>query len=265
VAFNGEVPFIRPKRLKREKDFSCDKTRLFTSIFKGKKRMQIQFSDKYLKATWLTDVEGYSVENRTIVVNLGNDNAYIMAPPNKPLHPRTSALLKGVTIKGGSSLLAIEILSEDNIGGIVLDSQWHQLGELTDYPKDVPLWKSPQLSVGTVVFDPACVIGKSAEPCECNFRSYDVKVNVWFTPAKTHCLIHNEHKFLEYHTQIYGTGRMQKFHSNSFSSLYQEVIMSPGYTHAPFATLDTDGRFTYPWHQYYADTDCIWAAIEFHP
>jgi hypothetical protein len=24
-------------------------------------------------------------------------------------------------------------------------------------------------------------------------------------------------------------------------------------------------EFIYPWHQYYADTDCIWLAIEYHP
>jgi hypothetical protein len=45
------------------------------------------------------------------------------------------------------------------------------------------------------------------------------------------------------------------------SSIYQEVFMSPGYTHEPF--YNDKGK--YPWHAYYADTDCIWLAIEGAP
>jgi len=58
---------------------------------------------------------------------------------------------------------------------------------------------------------------------------------------------------------------MQKFHSNNFDTLYEDIIMSPGATHIPFAGLGKDGQFVYPWHQYYSDTDCIWMANEFHP
>ena len=29
--------------------------------------------------------------------------------------------------------------------------------------------------------------------------------------------------------------------------------------------LPNDRTFSYPWHRYYADTDCIWMAIELHP
>lgn len=39
--------------------------------------------------------------------------------------------------------------------------------------------------------------------------------------------------------------------------------MSPGLTHEPFAALK-DGRFVYPWHQYYSDNGCIWLANEYH-
>ena len=91
---------------------------------------------------------------------------------------------------------------------------------------------------------------------------------MWFSPALTNAAIHNKHavpEFLEVHTQIYGTGRMQKFHTNDFNTLYEDVLMSPGDTHIPFASVDEEGKFFYPWHQYYADTDCIWMANEFHP
>ncbi|MDJ0617816.1 MAG: hypothetical protein QNJ63_13920 [Calothrix sp. MO_192.B10] len=228
----------------------------------------IKFSDKYLKAIWLTNAENYYIENRTIVVNLGQEKTYIAVFPEKYLLPITSTILKEVSLKTGDSLLLIEIFDSINIGGIVLDPAWHQLGEISDFPKDVPLWKSPQYDVGTVEFDPYFVTGLADRPQQNKLRKYQVKVNLWFSPANTNAAIHNKHavrEFLEVHTQIYGTGRMQKFHANDFNTLYEDVLMSPGDTHIPFASVDEKGRFIYPWHQYYADTDCIWMANEFHP
>ena len=228
----------------------------------------IRFSEKYLQAKWLTNVNNYYIENRTIVVNLGHEKAHISALPAKYLSPRNSTILKEVSIKDGDSLLLIEIIDETNIGGIILDSAWHLLGDITDFPKDVPLWKSPQYEVGTVAFDPYFVTGISDQSEDSNIKQYEVKVNLWFSPAKTNCAIHHHHavpEFVEVHTQIYGTGKMQKFHSNNFDTLYEDIIMSPGATHIPFAGLGKDDQFVYPWHQYYSDTDCIWMANEFHP
>jgi hypothetical protein len=51
----------------------------------------------------------------------------------------------------------------------------------------------------------------------------------------TDCQLHKVHEkpldFLEVHTQIYGLGRMQKFHKNDKSSIYYEKMMSQGETH----------------------------------
>ena len=231
----------------------------------------IKFSDKYLKAVWLTNAENYYLEERTIVVNLGEEKAYIATSPEKYLLPRTSTILKEVSLKSADSLLLIEIVESINIGGIVLDRAWNQLGEIDDFPKDVPLWKSPQYDVGKVEIDPYFMTGLSDRPNKDKLKKYKVKVNLWFSPANTNAAIHIQHTqpptadFLEVHTQIYGTGRMQKFHSDNFNTLYEDVIMSPGNSHIPFAGIDEQGNFVYPWHQYYADTDCIWMANEFHP
>ena len=84
-------------------------------------------------------------------------------------------------------------------------------------------------------------------------------MNFWFAAAGTDCGIHNEHDFLEIHTQIWGTGHMQKFHQRSADTLYQDILMTPGFTHKPFCSDD----LRYPWHRYYSDTDCIWLAVEF--
>ena len=48
-------------------------------------------------------------------------------------------------------------------------------------------------------------------------------------------------------------------------TLYEDVLMPVGFTHDPFFTVGNDGKFSYPWHRYFADTDCIWMAIELHP
>jgi hypothetical protein len=174
-----------------------------------------------------------------------------------------------VTLKSAESLVLIQIPNEDNIGGCILEDGWYQLNkEAPAYPRDIPLYESPQFDVGKAAFDPFLATGQASAAEDCPLQEHNVKVNVWFCPGKTHCGIHNTHaspEILEVHTQVYGTGRMQKFHSNDFSTLYEDVIMSPGMTHVPFAGAEGTGNYVYPWHQYYGDTDCIWMAVEFHP
>ncbi|MGC1650881.1 MAG: hypothetical protein WA741_34080, partial [Candidatus Sulfotelmatobacter sp.] len=94
---------------------------------------------------------------------------------------------------------------------------------------------------------------------------YRLKLNLWYTPEETDCGIHTGHQFLEVHTQILGTGHMQKFRENNAGTLYEDVLMPVGFTHDPFFSVADDRTFIYPWHRYYADTDCIWMAIELHP
>ena len=171
-----------------------------------------------------------------------------------------------MSIISAESLILIKVPEETNIGGMVLEDEWCQLtAQDPTFPKDVPLYKSPQFDVGSVEFDPYLATGSTGGAV----KKYNIKVNVWFCPAKTNCGIHNNHtnhqtipKILEVHTQIYGTGRMQKFHENEFKSIYEDVIMSPGFTHDPFAGVKENGDIYYGWHQYYSDTDCIWMAIE---
>ena len=60
---------------------------------------------------------------------------------------------------------------------------------------------------------------------------------------------------------------MQRFKEKTNDSLYYEEMMAEGYTTPhPYCVVNEDGtRFDYPWHQYYADSDCIWMALEYHP
>src|SRR5207302_1333485 len=64
-------------------------------------------------------------------------------------------------------------------------------------------------------------------------RRYRLKLNLWYTPEETDCGIHTGHQFLEVHTQVLGTGHMQKFRENNAETLYEDVLMPPGFTHDP--------------------------------
>lgn len=86
-----------------------------------------------------------------------------------------------------------------------------------------------------------------------------------WSPGDTDCFIHNEHPFLEVHTQIHGLGRMQKFHERDADTLYEDVLMPIGYSHDPFCRVTGRNEWTYPWHRYYAQTDSVWLAVELHP
>lgn len=232
-------------------------------VFSSKK--PLKFS-KFLKSRWLTDVKDHMIKKPNIVVNISNTDAIISGPePRKVLPPRKSTILQGLSIINAESLILIKVPEETNIGGMVLEDGWCQLtAQDPTFPKDVPLYKSPQFDVGSVEFDPFLVTGSKGSAV----KKYNIKVNVWFCPAKTNCGIHNHHtdpEMLEVHTQIYGTGRMQKFHEKEFKSIYEDVIMSPGFTHEPFAGVKENGDIFYGWHQYYSDSDCIWMAIEHHP
>ena len=157
-----------------------------------------------------------------------------------------------MSIISAKSLILIKLPDGTNIGGMIHDEGWHHLSVLNPtYPRDVPLYKSPQFDVGTVEFDPYKVTGSEQPSQGGGVKKYNIKVNVWFSPGKTHCGLHNHHtnpEMLEVHTQIYGTGRMQKFHANDFTTMYEDVIMAPGFTHEPFTGVKENGDLFYGWH-----------------
>ncbi|MDC9588529.1 hypothetical protein PSI23_04165 [Xenorhabdus sp. XENO-10] len=95
-------------------------------------------------------------------------------------------------------------------------------------------------------------------------QQFEVKVNLWFAEQGTHCGIHNEHSFIEIHTQILGFGRMQCFKNEKYNSLYKEIAIAPGTTTSR-AFCNGGHGYKYPYHQYYADTNSIWLALEYHP
>ncbi|WP_405941317.1 hypothetical protein [Streptomyces sp. NBC_00207] len=228
----------------------------------------LNFSTPYLRADLVRDAVDYTVEGRTIVVNPGVTPVTIVEEFRKTIPPLSSTVLADTRIERAEALLLLRPAADDaDISGIVEQPGWSHLADLLapgEFSHETPLYRSPQDDINTVLFDPAHVLGERETVLD--QREFNVRANLWFAPAGTDCFIHNQHDFIEVHTQVQGLGRMQRFRSEDQASLYQDVLMSPGYTTPdPFCATGPQCTYHYPRHQYRADTDCIWLAIEYHP
>lgn len=226
----------------------------------------LNFSGPYVEATLVRNVRDFAVDGTAIVVNTGVTGIPVGESPRKGIPALSSTILSNTRIERADSIVLLRTDLDAPIDGIVRDPGWRLLGDLLDgFPRETPLWKSPQdNAAGTISFDPVHVLQEEAqEPGR--ERQFQIKLNLWFAPAGTDCHIHNLHDFIEVHTQVHGLGRMQKFTAQDHATRYEDLRMSPGYTTPdPFCTTRPDGSFHYPWHQYYADTDCVWLAVEYH-
>ena len=236
---------------------------------------ELSFSTAHVRAMLLEDPLAYRVRKQTIVVNVGTINTAVLEQPRKTIAPLHSTILRDVVIERGDKLLLLTVPESSNCNGIVDEHGWKRYWDIlcdsigpqqaaaSGFPKDCPLWRSPQDAVGIVMLDSYALSGQ-VSACAKKER-LEIKVNLWFAPAGTDAVIHNRHDFIEVHTQVCGSGRMQKFRTAEPETLYEDIPMAPGYsTSDPFCMVDDNGAFVYPWHRYYADTDCIWLAVEYH-
>lgn len=233
---------------------------------------RLNFAGRHVDAVAVQNVKEYHITGPAIVVNAGVTDAWPAHEPRKPVPALSSTILADTYIEQADMLVVLSAGEETLAGDITGGAGWHRLGDVIGdgsgtggrpFPPDTPLWKSPQDSIGRISFDPAHLLRE--KPAAENAIPFDVRVNLWFAPAGTDCFIHNLHDFIEVHTQVSGTGRMQKFREQDHSTLYEDIRMSPGYTTPdPFCVTTADGSYRYPWHQYRADTDCVWLAVEYH-
>ena len=167
-----------------------------------------------------------------------------------------------------------------------------------------PLWMSSRAVITNLglSFDPWKASNQQT-PSGKGAVAFDIHSNLWWLPAMSDAAVHHCHyaNFMEVHTQLMGLGRMQKFTDSAvrnacpdsatfdmpvqmptpavgyygvpgtlsagggFPAMYEEYRLAPADTNVPFAHVDDDGNFIYPWHQYYADTDCLWVVWEMVP
>ncbi len=200
----------------------------------------LSFSEDFIKLEYVENSETYTIKERTIIVNLGKKGFEISEVTLKPFD---SAIYSNIELKNIEKLLFITMETElfsDNSFAFSNETinSWKKVYEIFPISnlKHTKLWRSDKERIG------------------------NIELNLWFASAGTNCGIHNEHNFREMHTQIFGLGRIQKFHTKDFHSLYQDIYLCPGYTHDPLC----NEKKVYPYHQYYADTDCLWLAIEIY-
>ena len=202
----------------------------------------LNFSEPFINAEYISYDENYRIDRKSIVINLDLDPVII---DDVELTSLKSVVCADTTIDRLKNALVFTMPNEKfqapntKVDLDIIRNGWQHIYDLTnaEHLKKTDLWRSEKTRIGRL------------------------ELNLWFALPGTDCGIHNGHGYLETHTQIYGIGRMQKFRTRDAASLYQEVYMAPGFSHDPF--YSNTGK--YPWHQYHADTECIWLAIEEHP
>ncbi|HXZ33081.1 MAG TPA: hypothetical protein VEH30_12450 [Terriglobales bacterium] len=226
-------------------------------------RRNLSFSNDWIESVLITNARAVPVED-AIVVNLSAAPLrYSAGKDQGAIQPWKSTMLRHSTIEHAESAALLHVRQRTNLGGLALEWDWYGRRN-PQYPRGTPLYISPQDDIGEIQVDPVVTFMREASPSASSGR-YRLKLNLWYTPEQTDCGIHTGHQFLEVHTQVVGTGHMQKFRENNAQTLYEDVPMLPGYTHDPFFVLGNDRSFSYPWHRYYAESDCVWMAIELHP
>jgi hypothetical protein len=220
---------------------------------------ELGFSSPLVCVEVLREVTDFQVTARSIVVNLSPSDAWAEGTQLAAIPPFSSTILTGASVSG--SLLLVLAVDETGLGEqAARELAWTDFYGTGD---GAPvLLRSPQVEVGEVKLDEGMVLHQPR--LAGSVRTFRIKANLWFSPAGTDCGIHNQHDFIEVHTQIAGQGRMQKFLSKDHSSLYEDQLLSPGTTNPVPFCLEQDGTYAYPWHQYKADTNCVWLALEYH-
>lgn len=224
-------------------------------------RNELDFASSGISCAVLRNANNESLTGRSIVLNLGPTDACIHAEQPTALAPLESVTVMGCAVSG-ENLVVIDVVDETLISADARQNWSDFYGSRATVEAVPELLRSPQLAVARVSLNKAKILRQSdiaADPV-----NFEVRLNLWFSPAGTACGIHNEHDFIEVHTQVVGSGRMQKFHARSAETMYEELVISVGNTHPPHFCREVDGRFSYPWHQYFADTDCVWLAVEYH-
>ena len=226
-------------------------------------RRSLSFSNDWIESVLVGTVRDMPVED-AIVVNLSTTPLRYRAGGDRgTILPWKSAILRHCTVESSETAALLHVRQRTNLGGVALSWEWFGR-RFPTFPRGTPLYISSQDDVGEVQLDPIASFTHAAA-ASLSPRRYRLKLNLWYTPEETDCTIHTGHQFLEVHTQIMGTGHMQKFRENNQDTMYEDVLMPPGFTHDPFFTVGEEHSFSYPWHRYYADTDCIWMAVELHP
>jgi hypothetical protein len=198
----------------------------------------LQFPEPFYRIKAIHGEKELKIANNSIVVNLSEKNIWVK---DKSLAFLKSTIVRNITIKDVQRALVIEDYEKNDTNREWFDEikkQWRLMYDMSkqERHKGILLWRSPKEKVD------------------------NIDLNLCYISADVDTGPHKEHSsnFMEVHTQLLGYGKMQKLEENDIHTMYQEVILSPGYTHEPFFNEDN----VYPWHQYHSISDAIYMPIE---
>lgn len=227
------------------------------------KRQSLQLSSSVVEACLVVDAHEYFVED-AIVLNVSQETITIGSYElSSCILPWKSSRLFNSVINSAERIVVFKVAPNADLS-LLGQGEWDWFGDrLPTFPRTTGLYISPVDRIGGMNLDLTAFTGRPFS--QHGSPRYDVRLNLWFAPAGTDCGIHNTHDFLEIHTQIVGTGKIEKFKTRELDTKFEELFLTPGQTHNYFGDLDKNAAPTYPWHRYIATTDCVWLAIEFHP
>ena len=198
----------------------------------------LQFPEPFYTIKAIHGEKEFKIANNSIIVNLSEENIWVK---DKPLTFLKSTIVRNVTIKDIQRALVIENYERNTTDPEWFNEikrQWRLMYDMSkqERQRGILLWRSPKEKVD------------------------NIDLNLCYISANVDTGPHKEHSsnFMEVHTQLLGYGKMQKLEENDISTMYQEVILAPGYTHEPFFNEEN----VYPWHQYHSISDCIYMPIE---
>lgn len=199
---------------------------------------KLQFPEPFYTIKAIHEEEQYKIDKKNILVNLGHKD---IAVKDIPLGYLKSTIVRNVILNDIQCALVIEDYEKNSSNPEFFNEikkQWRLMFDMSkqERHKGILLWRSPKEKVDNIDLN-LCYIG----------------ANMDTGPHKEH-----SSDFMEVHTQLLGYGKMQKLEGNDINTMYQEVILAPGYTHEPFFNEDN----VYPWHQYHSISDAIYMAIE---
>ena len=198
----------------------------------------LQFPEPFFTIKALHGEKECRIAKNSIIVNLSEENIWVK---DKPLTFLKSTVVRNVILKDIQRALLIEDYGKNSADPELFNKikkLWRLMYDISkqERHKGILLWRSIKEKVD------------------------NIDLNLCYISANIDTGPHKEHSsnFMEVHTQVLGYGAMQKLEENDIHTLYQEVILAPGYTHEPFFNEDN----VYPWHQYHSISDAIYMPIE---
>src|SRR5579871_3705372 len=141
----------------------------------------LSFANRHINALLLPAGARYKITDPMVIVNL-SPRPVTLDPQSPPLRPWRSTIIQGTDLCLSESVALLRIVLADNIGELA-SGAWPLYGKTTkgpDFPRQTPLWISPQDDVLDVDLDPRHFTGESSVAD--HLRPFRLKLNLWYAP-----------------------------------------------------------------------------------